>query len=87
MKNECVVSYITKRESLILISAYIDAYASVCQCSMYGAPQHRWVKSPAPWVGSIDDGLMLTEACQVLATYIDREIAEPACDLCAQLLL
>ena len=54
---------------------------------MNWSPHHRGVEGAAPRVGSIDDGLFLAEACEVLATDIDGEMTEPAGDLCRHLLV
>ena len=52
---------------------------------MYRAPDERGVEGAAPRVGGIDDGVPLPIACQILAAYIDGEVAEPTGDLCRQL--
>ena len=53
---------------------------------MYRAPNHRRVKRLAPGIGGVDDGLLLTDSRQVLATDVNREMAEPPCHLGRQLL-
>ncbi len=54
---------------------------------MNRAPYHCGVEGTAPWVGSIDDRLFLTETRKILATDIDGEMAEPARNLCRHLLV
>ena len=69
----------------LLQSSYIHADASIEHGTLHWAPHHRGVEGATPWVDSIDDGLLLTEARQVLTSDIDGEMTEPSRNLCRHL--
>ena len=68
-------------------SADIDPDASIEHRAMHGSPHHSGIEGTAPRVVGIDDRLLLVEACQVLASNIDGEMAKPTGDLQRQLLV
>ena len=53
---------------------------------MHGSPNHRSIKVASPGVGSVDDGVLLLEVRQILATDVYRPAAKITCHLGTQLL-